>query len=129
MIITTVKPYSLEEINQLKEQFDVYIKTVIDLEKKVCSAGMSRHFEGEEILLKQGSNQSDIWGGGIDVETMEIDFNSFINIRPKDNNSRNEIQSEKIREQYKKLTEYFFRAILWLKQNSWLARFPMTYFG
>lgn len=112
MIITKDTPFSLEEISQLQEQFDQYIKTVIDIEKRVCSAGMDRHFEGEQILLDQGSKQSNIWGGGIDLATHEIDFNSFINIRPRDNNTRNEIQSETIRQQYQQLTEYFFQIIL-----------------
>lgn len=112
MMITKTTPYTPEEIEQLKEQFEVYIKTVIDLEKRVCCAGMDRHFEGEHILLKQGSDQHRLWGGGLDLETKEIDFNSFINIRPRDNNTKNEIQSEKIREEYKKLSEYFFGAIL-----------------
>lgn len=112
MIIISSKPFVLEEIEQLKEQFEVYIKTVIDIERKVCSAGMDRHFEGEKELIKQGSKQSDIWGGGIDLETKEIDFNSFINIRPKDNNTKNDIQSEKIKAKYKALTEEFFQEIL-----------------
>ena len=64
MILTKSHPFTLKEIGQLKEQFDVYIKTVIDIEKKVCSAGMDRHFEGEQILLNQGSYQRDIWSGG-----------------------------------------------------------------
>lgn len=112
MIITQSRPFSLSEIEKLKEEFEVYIKTVIDIEKAICVAGMNRHFEGEEILLKQDSAQSDIWGGGLDLETKEIDFNSFINIRPRDNNTKNEIQSENIRNQYKKLSEYFFQEIL-----------------
>ena len=112
MIITTKKTYSIDEIKELKKQFEVYIKTVIDIERKVCSAGMDRHFEGEQILIKQGSKQSNIWGGGIDLETKEIDFNSFINIRPRDNNLKNEIQSEEIKKEYKKLTEYFLKKIL-----------------
>lgn len=111
MIITKSEPFTLEEIEQLKEQFEVYIKTVIDISKKVCSAGMDRHFEGEELLIKNGSKQSDIWGGGIDLETKEIDFNSFINIRPNDNNTSNEIQSPATRDTYKELTVYFFKEI------------------
>lgn len=112
MIITKSKPFTKVEIEQLKEEFEVYIKTVIDVENKICSAGMDRHFEGEQLLLKEGSKQKDLWGGGIDLETMEIDFNSFINIRPSDNNTKNEIQSEEIKEKYRKLTEYFFKVIL-----------------
>ena len=112
MIITSSKPFSVDEIEKLKQEFEVYIKTVIDVELEICSAGMNRHFEGEQILLKQGSKQSQIWGGGIDLETREIDFNSFINIRTRDDNPKNEIQNEEIRKRYKELTEYFFQVIL-----------------
>lgn len=112
MIITKTTPFTKEEIEKLKEQFDIYIKTVTDIENKICSAGMDRHFEGEEILLKMGSKQSDIWGGGIDLETKMIDFNSFINIRPRDKNTSNEIQSPEIRKKYEELTKFFFQEIL-----------------
>lgn len=112
MIITKSEPFTKEEIEKLKEVFDVYIKTVIDIRRKICSAGMDRHFEGEEILLKQGSKQSDIWGGGIDLETKVIDFNSFINIRPNINNTSNEIQDSEIRKAYEELTKFFFKEIL-----------------
>ena len=46
-----------KQIQGLKEQFEVYIKTVIDVGRKICVAGMDRHFEGEQILLKEGSAQ------------------------------------------------------------------------
>ena len=109
MTILTSKPYTLSEIEKLKEQFEVYIKTVIDVDRKICVAGMDRHFEGEQMLLKEGFSQRDIWGGGIDLEMVEIDYNSFINIRPNDNNLKNEIQSDALKEKYKELTEYFFQ--------------------
>ena len=112
MIITTTTPYTLTQLEQLKEQFEVYIKTVIDIDQKICVAGMDRHFEGEESLLKKGSKQSQLWGGGIDLETKEIDYNSFINIRPKDNNPKNDILDPKIRQQFQVLMEYFFGEIL-----------------
>ncbi len=112
MIITKTEPFTPAEIEKTKEVFGSYIKTVIDVEKRICSAGASRHFESEAILLEQGSKQTDIWGGGLDLETKEIDVNSFINIRPKDNNSSNEIQDGKIRETYKGLTEFFFKEVL-----------------
>lgn len=112
MIITKTQPFTKEEIEKLRELFDTYIKTVIDVEKEICSAGMDMHYEGEAILLKMGSKQSNIWGGGIDLETKIIDFNSFINIRPNDNNTSNEIQDAQTREKYKKLTEFFFQKII-----------------
>lgn len=111
MIITKTEPFTKEEIEDLREQFDVYIKTVIDINKKVCSAGMDRHFQGEEILLDTGSKQSDLWGGGIDLETKIIDFNSMINIRPNDNNMSNEIQDQDKRKIYEELTKFFFKEL------------------
>lgn len=111
MIITKREPFTLREIEQLAEQFEVYIKTIIDIDKKICCAGMDRHFEGEQLLLQQGSQQSTIWGGGIDLETKEIDYNSFIKIRPRDNNTKNEIQSEDIKRKYRELSEYFFQEL------------------
>ena len=110
MIITKSIPYTKKEIGKLAKEFKDYIKTVVDIKKKICSAGSNRHFDSEQILLGQGSSQSNIWGGGIDLDTKEVDFNSFINIRPKDNNS-NEILDSQIRKDYDQLTKYFFREI------------------
>ncbi len=112
MILTKSQPFSLEEVEKLKEQFEVYVKTVIDIEKEICSAGCDRHFESEQILLEKGSEQSDLWGGGVDLETKEIDFNSFINIRPRDNNTSNDIQNPEVRQSFEKLMKYFFKEIL-----------------
>lgn len=111
MIHISSNPYTPEQIEQLKEQFDIYIKTVIDIKTRICVAGMDRHYEGEELLLKNGSKQSNIWGGGIDVSNQIVDFNSFINIRPNDNNTSNEIQDAEIRKTYEKLTKHFFKDI------------------
>jgi hypothetical protein len=111
MIITKSSPFTKEEIKKLRESFDVYIKTVIDVERKKCSAGAGRHFESEEILLDEDSGQSDVWGGGIDIETKTIDCNSFINVRPKDDNTSNEIQDQKLRKKFEKLSKYFFKEV------------------
>lgn len=112
VIITKSEPFTKKESGKLQEQFDVYIKTVIDIEKKVCSAGADRHFESERILLDQGSRQENLWGGGIDIETEMIDCNSFINIRPQQQNTSNEIQDPKTRKIFEDVMTYFFKAIL-----------------
>lgn len=111
MIITKSSPYSKEEIKKLRELFDVYIKTVVDIKKKICSAGCDRHFDGEKILLNQGSLQEDLWGGGIDLETKVIDCNSMINIKPQQNNTSNEIQDATLRQVFDKLMKNFFTVI------------------
>ena len=111
MILTKDKPFTEEEIQQLREEFDRYIKTVIDVEKNICSAGCNRHFESEKILLDQGSKQEHLWGGGIDLDTKTIDGNSFINIRPNQQNTSNEIQDKHIRDSFNKQMKFFFKRI------------------
>ena len=111
MIITSDEPFTKVEIIKLREKFDTYIKTVIDIRRKICSAGCDRHFESEKILLDQGSKQTDLWGGGIDIESKITDYNSFINIRPADRNSSNELLDPQSRDEFEKLTRYFFKEI------------------
>ncbi|MEK7499958.1 MAG: DUF5674 family protein [Patescibacteria group bacterium] len=111
MILTKREPYTKEEIRKLQEQFGVYIKTVVDVAQKICSAGCDRHFESEAILLKQGSKQADLWGGGMDIETKTIDGNSMINLRPQQGNSSNEIQNATLREEFERLSKYFFQEL------------------
>lgn len=111
MVLTKSSPYSADEIKKLQETFGVYIKTVIDLQKKVCCAGTAMHYEAEQQLLQQGSAQTNVWGGGIDTETKIIDFNSLINIRPSQNNTSNEIQDLALRKQFEELMKFFFKEL------------------
>lgn len=109
MIITKSDPFTKEEIEKANTQFEYYIKTVIDLEKKICSAGSDLHADSEKVLLESGSSQDNLWGGGVNTETKEVDFNSFINIRPSQNNNSIEIQSQEIRDQFEALMKFFFK--------------------
>jgi len=112
MIITKTSLFTKEEIEKLKETFGVYIKTVIDVQQKICSAGCQLHSDSEKILLEQGSNQTDLWGGGVDLETKTIETKALINIRPRQNNNSNEILDQKIRLRFEELLRFFFDTII-----------------
>lgn len=111
MIITKSSPFTRDEIEKLRERYDIYIKTVIDIDQKICSAGSEMHFDCEQVLLERGSSQYALWGGGIDLDTQDLDCVSFINIRPKDGNRSKEIESDKVREKFYTLMKYFFREV------------------
>lgn len=100
MIIVISKKATPQEIKKMSEDFDGYIKLVVDLEQELLAGGGKRHFEAEQLLLSRGSKQDSLWGGGIDWETKEIDYNSVINLRPRQNNPSRDILSQAIRKKF-----------------------------
>ena len=102
MILILKKKATEDEIDKMSEDFDGYIKLVVDVERELIAGGGQRHFEAEQRLIKEGSSQANLWGGGIDRETKEIDYNSIINLRPGVNPSR-DILSEDVRKKFDKI--------------------------
>lgn len=86
-----------EEIEKMAEDFEGYIKVVVDINQEILTGGGKRHFDGEQTLLEEGSKQIDLWGGGIDLKAGSIDFDSMINIRPNQNNYSREVLSPEVR--------------------------------
>jgi len=97
MLILVKEKISGEDLKKAALDLDGYIKFVVDLEKDILTAGGVRHVEGEELLLKEGSKQENLWGGGLDLETGEVDFDSMINIRPNQGNLSREVLNSEIR--------------------------------
>jgi hypothetical protein len=85
-----------------------YIKFVADIEKGILAAGSLRHFDDEQTLLADGSEQENLWGGGLDLETGGLDFDSMINLRPKENASR-EVLSQEVRQKMEKIARGLLR--------------------
>lgn len=100
MVYLVRKKVTKKELQRLGKCFDGYIKIVVDVEREILAGGAERHFEEEKALLADGSKQGDLWGGGFDLETKEIDYNSIINLRPREGNPSRDILSEKIRKRF-----------------------------
>ena len=94
------KKATKEELNKLAKHFDGYIKVVVDVEKRILAGGGDRHFDDEQDLLFEGSSQKNLWGGGYDTKTDEIDYNSIINLRPDQDNPSRDILSVDTRKQF-----------------------------
>jgi len=105
MLLTINKKATQEEIKKMAEDFDGYIKVVVDIFQEVLAGGGKRHFEGEQKLLREGSKQQNLWGGGIDLETKEIDYNSIINLRPNQDNPSRDIMSSEIRKEFDRIVK------------------------
>ncbi len=105
MLLTINKKANLKEIKKMAEDFDGYIKVVVDIKKGILAGGGERHFEAEQKLLGEGSSQQDLWGGGVDLETKEIDYNSIINLRPAEDNPSRDIMSAEKRQEFDRIVK------------------------
>lgn len=105
--MTTVfkKKATKSELERVSEDLNGYIKFVVDVERKILTAGGKMHVEGEQVLLKDGSSQANLWGGGYDLESNEVDFDSMINIRPNQGNNSREVLDAGIREDILKIVQ------------------------
>lgn len=108
MIVVLTAPADAQTKQKVSEDLEGYVKVVIDVALGIVAAGGKRHVEAEQILLSQGSKQTDLWGGGIDLETGAIDFDSMINIRSNQGNTSREVLSLEIRTQMEALIKKYF---------------------
>lgn len=81
-------------------EYGNYIKVVVDLRKGILAGGSAYHYEEEQELLEYGSLQKNLWGGGVDLESNQIDYNSMINVRPSQDNPSRDILSKEIRQEF-----------------------------
>lgn len=105
IIIIRGRKATKEELDKMSYELGNYVKMVVDVEKGILAGGGGMHYDEEQLLLEYGCEQKNLWGGGIDFLTKEIDYNSMINIRPKVDNPSRDILSEVIREKFKKIVE------------------------
>lgn len=103
MLLIIQKRATNEDLKKMSEDYDKYIKVVIDIEQGILAGGGKRHFEGEQRLLAVGSKQQNLWGGGVDLKTNEVDYNSVINLRPAQDNPSRDIMSAEIRKKFDKI--------------------------
>ena len=92
----------LSELAEIaKEHFGDMIKAVVDIELGIMVVGGELHADEEAMLLERGSKQENLWGINIYVDKPEnerIEFDSMINIRPRQNNRSRDVLDPALRE-------------------------------
>lgn len=95
------------------EYFDDMIKGVVDVERELLAVNAELHADLEAMLLEDGSKQEDLWGINLYPEMDDIDdfleFDSLINIRPRQGNRSRGVEDEKIREKIRNVVEKWVR--------------------
>lgn len=103
---------SKDELSEIMKEYGSYIKVTVDIKKEILVLGCELHADGEEILLKKGSKQNNIWGGGIDMHAKIIDVTAVLNLRPRLNNDSMELLDPEKREKFTSTVKKLFQ-VLW----------------
>ena len=104
------KKISRDELNKMDSgYFEDMIKAVVDIEKQIIGVDAELHADIEGALIDEGSEQRNLWGinfltGEDDIEEF-VEFDSLINIHPKQNNRSRYVEDENIRNKVLEVVE------------------------
>ena len=108
-------PLSEETLRRLvDDEFGDMVKFVVDVGQEVIAVGGEFHSDEEAVLLEKGSKQEHLWGANYypaRPEGKKLVYTSMINVRPRDGNSQQEIQSIEIRQRVAALAKRYFGTI------------------
>jgi hypothetical protein len=93
---------SISELKAMAERmYGSIVKADVDIAKNILVIDMDMHADGEAFLLDEGSKQEDLWGINLHPDkygTNEfIEFDSMINIRPRQQNPSRDVLDQSIR--------------------------------
>jgi hypothetical protein len=106
LIISINQRASPEQLAEMLLELGFYVKLAVDLKRQVIAGGGEMHFDCEQVLIAEGSNQEDIWGAGFMPMEQKITYDSLINIRPYQNRSM-EILDLEVKERVIKIIKDF----------------------
>lgn len=84
-----------------KNMYGDLVKAVVDLQQNSLVVDAEMHADEEQYLLEKGSKQADLWGinlypGKFGTDEF-VEFDSMINIRPRQQNMSRDVEDEEIR--------------------------------
>ncbi len=99
-----VRKISVSELQEMaNKMYGTLVKADVDVAKKIIIVDMEMHVDGEQELLENGSSQQDLWGINLKPDKFGtdefIEFDSMINIRPRQNNPSRYVLDSNVREQ------------------------------
>ena len=99
-MIIIKEPININNIVEMaSKRFGDMVKAVADVRRELVAVDSDLHSDLETLLLEDGSAQEDLWGYNIypelDGEDF-IEFDSLINIRPRQNNFSRDVEDVQI---------------------------------
>ena len=98
------EPATPDQIAEMLEELENYIKLAVDVQLGTLAGGGALHADCEAALLEAGSQQRDVWGADWIPATREVRYESLINLRPLQGNRSMELNDEALREKVREIT-------------------------
>jgi Protein of unknown function (DUF5674) len=98
------EPATAQQISEMLEAHQFYIKTVVDVHHRILGGGGEMHSDCEAVLLDAGSQQENLWGASWNSISQEIFYESMVNLRPRQNRSM-QILDLVVREQVRQIID------------------------
>jgi len=97
-----IKEISVAELSGMAaSMYGNLVKAVVDLNRDLLVVDAELHVDQEQYLLELGSEQQDLWGINLYPEKFGsdefVEFDSMINIRPRQQNMSRGIEDREIR--------------------------------
>jgi len=94
---------TISELEEMaKKMFGNIVKAVVDIEKEIMAVDAPMHADQEAELIKNGSNQENLWGINLYPEKFGsddfVEYDSMINLRPNQNNRTRGVDDAQLRE-------------------------------
>lgn len=108
IVMKIVDSIALDKLQKMADKmYGILVKADVDISKKILLVDMEMHADGEAHLLGSGSLQNDLWGinlypGKFGTDDF-VEFDSMINIRPRQGNPSRDILDESIRKQIREI--------------------------
>jgi RES domain-containing protein len=97
-------PATRQQIEEMQQALETYIKLAVDIKLGILAGGGVMHADCESVLLENGSAQEDIWGADWNPTSQQVTFEALINIRPHQSNSSMEIIDPQRRDRVAQIT-------------------------
>jgi hypothetical protein len=103
-----IKHVKLAELKIMaSKMYGSLVMGVVDIDKGTLVLDAELHADQEKYLLETGSEQSHLWGINLypdDFGTEDfIEFDSMINIRPRQGNMSRDVEDESLRQQIRSI--------------------------
>lgn len=103
MIHLLRQPATDQQIREMLEVHETYIKIAVDIQRGILAGGGEFHADCESVLVEDGSRREDVWGADWIPAESAVRFGALINIRPRVNPGM-EIQDSEVRRKVEMIT-------------------------